>query len=412
MPSVITSAIISAVPYARSPSRQSGLRQAGGDASSKAGSWSCRPRWPRWFARPAAARGCVAGSRVRHRLNDNGMDYIMRTQSLVTAVLIAAVALTISGCMPAPVTAKAASAVTGISGGLPDGYWSRPVGTAAKRPTGVRRIAVTEFSVEFVAVRSRMPFASQPFFKPPPVGPPPGGFVSAGVEIAGVFRAVTPISAFDRRSLTAALYDEFLTNLRASGYEVVPAAALHGRAAYALLTANRADGAVNSSSPLRYLSLFSDDVGVINATTTVPAPGTRLVNDHQSDADRRQFSGRLLAEVGADAAVAVRLRVGSCADRAAIERGSSVSVIYQDGRETFCTSKRSLLSDDTVGAPSHFELVTGDIEPVRQPAFTAAVKGLFVPYLAPALERTLGHVPTAAVEHSGTAAVVGVGPYE
>ena len=312
-------------------------------------------------------------------------------------ILIACfVAIATQGCIPAPQTTKQA----GLNTTAPSNIQTNTTQMATTRPladlwkaevfpprsqsdlarTRVKRIAITEFAVEFVTVRSRGPFDSQLAVKIPPWDP-----IGAALELVGIGRAETPFEQENRITLTAALFDQLTNRLQSLGYTVLPQSNLRGEPAFEALTRDHPEGESADSSPLDYVRLLSTDVGVINASCAQPAPGTRLANQDQSPEDRRKAELLLLQKTGADATLSVHLLVGCYSSRAAIEQGSRVRVMRVEGREITMTSQRSLLSEKKVRAPGHFMPVVGMVEPVKADVFNREVKALLQPYLANAL---------------------------
>ena len=222
---------------------------------------------------------------------------------------------------------------------------------------------------------------------------PPWNPIGGALELIGIGRAETPIGPDERATVTGSMYTRFIDDLHADGYELVPQSDIHKEAAYASLSAGHADGESAESSPVDYLRLLSTDIGVINASTKVPAPGTRLLKDDLSKADREKFETILLHNTHADATVSVHLLVGCYRDRAALEQNSQLRVMTADDRETTMTSQRSVLSDNKVRSPAHFVLIVGNVEPVKPELFDPELVKLLQPYLKPALAETIGDRP-------------------
>jgi hypothetical protein len=347
-----------------------------------------------------------------------------RTQLILIKSLVA-VAITVAaqGCLPAPQTSRRAGLSTtaatstttsttqfsttriATTDGALSNLWKAEVSPPHKQPdsnaaaktpatgTGVnvaavntspRRIAIIEFTVEFVTVRSRTPFDSQLAVKIPPWDP-----IGGALEVIGLSRAQTLFKPEDRTAITTTLFNQFTTNLHDVGYTVIPESDIHAQPAYDTLTKGHPDNASADSSPLDFARLLATDVGVINASTAQPAPGMRLLDQDLSQEDFRKSESLLLQQTGADATIAVHLLVGCYNNRAAIEERSRVRVLRSGAQEVALTSQRSLLSDKKVRKPGHFMPVLGMVEPVRMDEFDREIGELIDPYLAPALEAGL-----------------------
>ncbi len=72
-----------------------------------------------------------------------------------------------------------------------------------------RRVAITEFSVEFVDVQFQNPFGHPTMIKSSPAEPAPTLPVQPGMELSGVGTTLTPMSTADQIQTSQALRDVF-----------------------------------------------------------------------------------------------------------------------------------------------------------------------------------------------------------
>ena len=226
-----------------------------------------------------------------------------------------------------------------------------------------RRVAISEFAVEFVGVQFQKPFGHQPMIKPPLIPiPSPMLPVHLGMEVGGVGRRVTPMPEDDQLATSEALYAAFERYLSECGLVVVPREAIVASAARAKF---KSQPAVNSSLS-RFLNLVSTDTGVVMRTHTVAARGLGVATC--GAAELAAAESQIKAETHADVLLAVRLRVGTYHKKAALEQQSVIRQLAATG-SIILTSRKSLLSDGEVTDESHFRPVVGRIEPVHQGQF-------------------------------------------
>jgi hypothetical protein len=229
--------------------------------------------------------------------------------------------------------------------------------------TAGRRIAITEFAVEFVNVQFQKPFGRQPMFKPPfiPI-PSPMLLVHLGFELSGIARRQTPMPDDDQQATSEALYSAFEHYLQERGMVVIPRKTVAASTSYAKL---KTRPSVNSS-PALFLNPVASDTGIAMRTHTVSAPGLGIITC--GAADLADAEARISGETGADVVMAVRLRVGTYRKKAALEQNSVIRLRAATGQTTF-TARHSLLSDGEVTDSSRFIPVAGRVEPVVQDEF-------------------------------------------
>jgi hypothetical protein len=210
--------------------------------------------------------------------------------------------------------------------------------------TAGRRIAITEFAVEFVNVQFQKPFGRQPMFKAPIIPVPSLMLlVHLGFELSGIARRQTPMPEDDQQATSEALYAAFEQYLRERGMVVIPRKAVAASPSYAKL---KSRPSVNSS-PALFLNPVLSDTGIAMRTEMVSAPGLGITTC--GAADLADAEARISGETGADVVMAVRLRVGTYRKKAALEQNSVIRLKAATGQTTF-TARHSLLSDGEVAA--------------------------------------------------------------
>ncbi len=81
-----------------------------------------------------------------------------------------------------------------------------------------RRVAVTEFDVEFVDLQFQTPLPRQRMFGPMPISLQP---VHLALELIGFGRRYTPLAEEQHQALASQLYDAFVRDLHRRGLELV-----------------------------------------------------------------------------------------------------------------------------------------------------------------------------------------------
>jgi hypothetical protein len=251
-----------------------------------------------------------------------------------------------------------------------------------------RRIAITEFSVEFVDVQFKNPFghpttinsASAP--KAAPTLP-----VQPGMEPSGVGARPTPLSTGDQINTSLALQNVFERYLQENGLIIVAQTAVTACAGYARL---KPRPSVRSSWTL-FLKPMSTETGVVLRTHTVPAPGLGVATC--GDAALASAEAEIMRETGADVVMAVKLRVGTYHNKAALEPNSIIRWTAANG-PIILTAQKALVSDADVTDASPFIPVVGRIEPVHQDQFVRQLEEMlpvFIGLAFPSLEGRAGH---------------------
>jgi hypothetical protein len=250
-----------------------------------------------------------------------------------------------------------------------------------------RRIAITEFSVEFVDAQIQNPFGHPTLIKTHAAlaGPTqPGAGPTSGADTRP---SPAPLSNADQVRTAEALRAAFEQYLRESGLFVVPQAAVTSCAGYANL---KPKPSVNSSWAL-FFKPGSTDTGVVFRTHTVAAPGLGVATC--GAAALASAEAQIQRETNADVVMAVKLRVGTFQKKAALEQ-ESVIRWTAGGQPIVLTAQRALVSDDRGGDASRFLPVAGGTGPVEEDHFTGHLEQIlptFIGLAFPTLQGKAGH---------------------
>ncbi len=133
------------------------------------------------------------------------------------------------------------------------------------------------------------------------------------------------------------------------------------------------------------LNVIGSDTGTVLHTRTVAAPGLCVLQG--SPHARAAAEARILQETRADAAVAVRLRVGLFREKPALEHRSVIRLTTCEGSTTL-RACHSLVSDLVVTDPSRFRPIVGRIEPVDAGMFSSELTAMLPKFIALALSET------------------------
>ncbi len=250
-------------------------------------------------------------------------------------------------------------------------YWSRH-DFPPLRDRGYRRIVITEFAVDFVTVKLENFGESQLILTPPPVAPV-GLVVRGGIAAAGVQKKVVQYEDALYSRATERMYEQFTSSLEELGLEVVDAAEV--QASQSVSEGLRFADDRSTSSGVRRLNLVASDTGRTKAFVTQPSRSTgRIVEILNGEIE--DVEARLLEEIGADAAVRIRMRIGVFRGHASIERGSRAWVYSNDAAGNL-ELERSLLSSDIVLEESDFDIGRGTQYTVDSERYMAELAQLF-----------------------------------
>jgi hypothetical protein len=247
-----------------------------------------------------------------------------------------------------------------------------------------RRVAITEFSVEFVDVQFQNPFGRPTMIKTSAAPTLPG---QAGTDLKSARTKQTPMSAPDQIQIAQALRDVFERHLREDGLIVVPQTDVTASAGYANLKPRP-----SVSSPwAQFLKPVTTDTGVVLRTHTVAAPGLGVATCGR--AALASAESEIQRETEADVVMAVKLRVGTYHQKAALEQNSSIRWTAAD-RSITLTAQKSLVSESNVTVASRFIPFAGRIEPVQHEQFVRQLEAMLPAFIGrafPSLPGKMGH---------------------
>ncbi len=249
--------------------------------------------------------------------------------------------------------------------------------------TSVRRVAITEFSVEFVDVQFQNPFG-HPTMINSSSAPLPG---EPGTDSSSARTNQTSMSTADQIQVSHALRDVFERYLRENGLIIVPQTDVTASAGYANLKPRS-----SVSSPwAQFLNPVTTDTGIVLWTHTVAAPGLGVATC--GSAALASAEREIKRETDADVVMAVKLRVGTAYQKAALEQYSSIRWTTAD-RSITLTAQKSLVSESNVTDASHFIPFSRRTEPVHQEQFVRQLEAMlpaFVGLAFPSLPGKTGH---------------------
>jgi hypothetical protein len=360
------------------------------------------------------------GQRSRIAVTSRKMEAWEMVLYLLWIVTLTAplIALTLTaGCTPLPRTASetgfvatandAADAAVppGVAGELPDvagQFWRREhsreisfgrggivsiierTGPPDEELTAGRRVAITEFSVEFVAVQFQNPFGHPTMINSSSAPTLPG---EPGTGLSSARMKQTPMSTADQIQISQALRDVFERRLRENGLIIVPQTDVTASAGYANLKPRP-----SVSSPwAQFLKPVAIDTGVVLRTHTVAAPGLGVATC--GTAALASAESEIKRETDADVVMAVKLRVGTAYQKAALEQYSSIRWTAAD-RSITLTAQKSLVSESNVTDASRLIPSVRRIEGVDQERFVRQLEAMlpaFIGLAFPSLPGKKGH---------------------
>jgi hypothetical protein len=247
-----------------------------------------------------------------------------------------------------------------------------------------RRVAITEFSVEFVDVRLENPFGRPTMINSSAA---PTRAVQPRTGPSGARTRQTPMPTADQIQLSEVLRDVFERHLREKGLIILPQTDVTASAGNANLTPR---SSVNSPWA-QILKPVTTDTGVVLRAHTVAAPGLGVATRNR--AALASAESEIKRETEADVVMAVKLRVGIYHQKAALEQNSSIRWMTAD-RSITLTAQKSLVSESTVTDDSRLLPFAGRIELAHQEQFVRQLEAMlpaFVGLAFPSLPRKMGH---------------------
>ena len=223
-------------------------------------------------------------------------------------------------------------------------YWKR-YNVPDMRPYNYKRIAISEFAVEFVT-RKRQGDGEKKFLYP----------------------------QFLYNSLPTELYDQFCDKMKKQGLEIVDKRLVRHSRAYARFEMLN-NGHKPSGNSLRD---NTSDTGRVKEITIYSADGLKILGG-AGGVDMEVVEAEMLDEINADVILRIRIRVGVFDGHATLDRGSRIWVLSKDVAGNLAAD-RSLISDAWVlneekGSPIRIFL----------PRYQNAVREMFPPFIEMAL---------------------------
>jgi hypothetical protein len=214
------------------------------------------------------------------------------------------------------------------------------------------RIAFSSFVVDFITVKKESPFRSQPVIGVPPVTP-----IALALELTGLGRKRVLFSDTLKQDVALILQAETEYLIEAGrSVEFVRDEALRQNDAYADFRVSDAD----NTGVIRLANFFSTDTGQIRAMEALATPGYQIIDGTTTGETVEMVMGRLADEVGLDAVINARFRVGLYRGLASIDQGSRVDIVTADGRAVRLELQRTILSDRMVEGDGGFIPVQGE----------------------------------------------------
>jgi hypothetical protein len=247
-----------------------------------------------------------------------------------------------------------------------------------------RRVAMTEFSVEFVDVKFENPFGHPTMINSSSARARP---VQPGTDQRGARSQPAPLSLADQIQISQILRELFERHLREIGLIIVPQADVIASAGYAKLKPRQ-----SVSSPWAQFSTpVTTDTGIVLWTHTVPAPGLGVATCGRAELASAELE--IKRETNADIVMAVKLRVGTYHQKATLEQNSSIRWMAAD-RSIILTAQKSLVSELAVTDASRFIPLAGRIEPTHQQQFVSQLEAMlpaFIGLAFPSSPAKMGH---------------------
>lgn len=278
----------------------------------------------------------------------------MPRYTLWTPTILGCLAL-ITGCKAAPVSISIAELDDPARlAEVAPLYWTAtgdPIATG-REGDHTPRIAFSSFVVDFITVKKESPFRSQPIIGVPPVTP-----IALGLELTGLGRKRVLFTDTLKHDVALILQAETEYLIEAGrSVEFVRDDALRQNDAYSDFRVSDAD----NTGVIRLANFFSTDTGQIRAMETLATPGYQIIDGTATGETIEIVMGRLADEIGLDAVINARFRVGLYRGLASIDQGSRVDIVTPDGRAVRLELQRTLLSDQMVEGDGGFLPVQGE----------------------------------------------------
>ena len=251
-----------------------------------------------------------------------------------------------------------------------------------------RRVAITEFNVEFVDLQFQNPFGHPTMIDSPSA--PTRSADAAGParrEPSGVDQGgKSAMSTGNQINLSQALQNVFEQYLRDNGLIIVPQKAVTACAGYTKLKPRPS----MSSSWSLFLKPVTTETGVVLRTHTVAALGLGVATCGASALASAE--AEIMRETDADVVMAVKLRVGTYHGKAALEPNSVIRWTAA-ANPIVLTAQKALVSDADVTDASRVLPFAGRIEPVDHDQFVRRLEEMlpvFIGLAFPSLQGRRG----------------------
>jgi hypothetical protein len=313
-------------------------------------------------------------TRERIRGVKGGHMHATIRKRLFFAALVAACAGLATGCHSVPSTRRAAALddLATFTQAAPR-YWGKK---GAACPSSTKRIAIVEFSVDYVSEKLLSPSLAQPTFGG--IDYTTEGFILTTI---GFWRTKTAFDEPLKSALPTEMYEIFVRELERRGYSVVPLEEVRRAEAYSRLAAEKP----GASSLWQWLSVVTTDTGNAKKMQVYPAEGLVTIRN-ANGAKVEDVEAALASEVGADACIRARFRVGLYDRRATVERGSRIFIWTPMGGEELWAST-SLQSYEQVADKGEFKAFQGRVHTVDSAKYREAIGEIFPVFVDMALIR-------------------------
>jgi hypothetical protein len=292
----------------------------------------------------------------------------MRKVSVVVAALAAAVA----GCGGPTKYEQAqfsdASAIHKQAGG----YWKRD-GFWGGLPASVNKVAITEFSVEYVTQNKNKSGAS-------------AISILGAAEMMGMGKRKRVFTEEFKEQFPARMYEGFVAALKEEGIEAAPMEAVTGHPAFKELSGAKPGKSFGASG--KYNSAKIE---------VYPVAGLPVVDDGWfKGVGNAKAEAALVYETGSQAGLRVRIRVALDDDgRAVLDAGSTIRAIYDPQKTTAgfdkqtvyymkgsgtTWSKAAMRDDVPVITAKEFKAFQGDVYTIDGPKFEASILRMYPAY--------------------------------
>jgi|GEM_PF-2470621 len=297
-----------------------------------------------------------------------GLREVLRKAGLAAFVLLA-VGMA-SGCHSAPQTMRAVNLEGETKIASAGEFWERrglgPIGAG-----GGRRVAIIEFSVEYVTEKLEFPGKSQPKVFGTQYGMT--GFAATSV---GIGRTQAVFDGELKRKLPGALYGQFEGELKRAGYDVTAMEKVAGARAYSSFKTRKA----GPSGLARWLDIGGNDTGNPKKIESYPAEGLQVIKGEGSK-EFNAAAADIMNELQADVVLAAKVRLGLFAGRASVEQGSRIwAVTATESGQLW--ARRSLLSEEPVAQKGKWRLFRGRVYEIDGDRYRAAMEKLFPAYVS------------------------------